>query len=75
MEANLNHILVFKTNIEQLSGNCELAQSLNRHSGISHWNIDHEDCDRVLRIVSETLSNHEIISLIRAHGFECAELV
>ncbi|GEP51371.1 hypothetical protein FNO01nite_20430 [Flavobacterium noncentrifugens] len=74
METNLNHILVFKTNIDQLSTDCALSESLGKQTGISQWSIDHEDCDRVLRIVSKTLSNHDIISLINAHGFECAEL-
>jgi len=74
METNLNHILVFKTNIDQLSAGCALSESLGKETRISQWSIDLEDCDRVLRIVSETLSNKEIISLINAHGFECAEL-
>jgi len=75
METNLNHILIFKTNIDQLSTKCALSEALGKQTGISQWSIDHEDCDRVLRIVSETLSNQEIISFINAHGFECEELL
>lgn len=75
MEPNLNHILVFKTNIDQLSTNCALSEALGKQAEISQWSVDYEDCDRVLRVVSETLSKYDIISLINAHGFECAELL
>jgi len=74
MEANLDHILVFKTNITSVCNKNQLQFSLNANLGILHWNIDHEDVDNVLRVVSETLSHFDIVKLVCIHGFECMEL-
>jgi len=74
MESNLDHILVFKTNITSLCNKNQLQFSLNGNAGILHWNIDHEDVDNVLRVVSETLSHFDIVKLVSLHGFECMEL-
>lgn len=72
---NLNHILIFKTNI-----GCEEEKQLlhtifDNNSHIQSWSIDMEDTDCVLRIVSYTLSQNEIIEIINHHGYQCCELI
>ncbi|KIA93561.1 hypothetical protein OC25_12360 [Pedobacter kyungheensis] len=71
---NFNHILLFKTNITSEMANPSLCSLLNNNPGINSWTVDHEDIDRVLRIVSYTLSHAEIIHLLTSHGYECCEL-
>ncbi|SDC19586.1 hypothetical protein [Pedobacter soli] len=71
---NFNHILLFKTNITSEMANPSLCSLLNSNPGINSWTVDHEDIDRVLRIVSYTLSHAEIIHLLTSHGYECCEL-
>jgi accessory colonization factor AcfC len=74
MKTDLNNILIFKTNI-QTSGDQERVQdTLDALDTIQQWNIDLNDVDCVLRIVSETLKPEQIISVINDQGFECAEL-
>jgi hypothetical protein len=73
MENLLNHIHIFKTNIgkENLR---EVRKIFSRNKFIQQWNVDTEDCDRVLRIVSEQLSESEIRTMVCHYGFECADL-
>ena len=42
---------------------------------IERWNIDLQDVDCVLRIVSSSLNHTQVIELITNHGYECAELI
>lgn len=70
---NFDNILLFKTNFVTREDKEILSRLLN-DAGITNWHIDCEDCDRVLRIVSDTLQHHVIIKLITNHGYECCEL-
>lgn len=74
MENNLNHILVFATNIKTETDRQKVSSILDNHSRIHQWNIDQEDIDCILRIVSETLSEEQIITIIEAQNFECVVL-
>jgi hypothetical protein len=74
MTTNLNHILIFKTNIRTKIQKQKLLGVLAAHSGIQQCTIDLSDVDRVLRIVSACLTHQQIISLIQQYGFDCAEL-
>ncbi len=71
---NPDQIYILKTNIDALCGNCPLYKALDQHSEISHWTIDLEDFDKVLRVVSATLSAASVINIVRASGFKCEEL-
>jgi len=71
---NLDHILIFKTNICSESDRDLLQPILDNHQSILNWNVDLQDCDFVLRIESETLDHAEVIELLNTHGFECCEL-
>ncbi|MBW4360007.1 hypothetical protein [Flavobacterium taihuense] len=74
MENHLENILVFATNIKTEVDKQKVSNLLDDHSGIHQWNIDQEDIDCVLRIVSNTLSEVQIIDLIYSQDFECAVL-
>ncbi|MES2573850.1 MAG: hypothetical protein V4572_02810 [Bacteroidota bacterium] len=74
MENTLQNILVFATNIRTATDKKNISAVLNKIPAIKQWNIDQEDVDCVLRIVSETLSEEEIITSIKNEGFKCTSL-
>ena len=74
MENTLQNILVFATNIKTESEKRTISAVLDKNSDIQQWNIDLEDVDCVLRIVSETLSESEIINIIKSQDFKCTSL-
>jgi cell fate (sporulation/competence/biofilm development) regulator YmcA (YheA/YmcA/DUF963 family) len=74
MENHLENVLVFTTNIKTENDIRKIISTLDKHSEIHEWNVDQEDIDCVLRIVTNTLSEENIIQLINKHDFECAVL-
>ncbi|WP_316771232.1 hypothetical protein [Pedobacter frigiditerrae] len=71
---NLDHILLFKTDIKTEDCKAKLQSILDNHSAISKWNVALDDEDFVLRIVSESLNHQQVIELIKTHGHFCCEL-
>ncbi|PSL46139.1 hypothetical protein CLV51_103115 [Chitinophaga niastensis] len=71
---NFDHILIFRTNIRSTSDKKRLQPILDANECIEHWNIDLDDVDYVLRIISYQLKHQQIIELIEHHGYECCEL-
>ena len=51
-----------------------MHRTLDNHSDIEQWSIDHEDVDCVLRVVSNVLKPDAIIDMITEFGHECQEL-
>jgi cell fate (sporulation/competence/biofilm development) regulator YmcA (YheA/YmcA/DUF963 family) len=74
MKNTLQNILVFATNVRTETDRRNISVVLNKNPAIQQWNIDQEDVDCVLRIVSETLSEKEIIELIVSQDFKCTIL-
>ena len=74
MTIDINQILIFKTNIETECDKLRIQNALNAHDEIQQCNIDLNDIDRVLRIVTDSLTAEQIITIINHNGFECAEL-
>lgn len=72
---NFDHILLFKTNIKSEQDRLKLLPALDQHECIDRWNVDLNDEDYVLRIISYQLKHHQIIALINHHGYECCELI
>jgi hypothetical protein len=65
MKSNSNqHVLVFKTNIDSKAEVKKLTPVLN-NKAILKWNLDLEDRDRVLRIVTNQLMPKEIIQAVQ----------
>lgn len=71
---DLNHILLFKTNISTDLCRAKVGAILNEIKGVIRWNVALDDEDCVLRVISHTLNHQEIIKLVTSHGYECTEL-
>ena len=70
---NKQTILIFKTNITKKVEVKKISSLFNK-SEILNWNIDLDDCDKVLRVVTDKLSPNNIISEMNKQGFDCTEL-
>jgi len=71
---NLDHILLFKTNIKSETCKAKMQAILDGYEGIIKWNIALDDSDCVLRVISYSLNHQQIIELINSYGFDCCEL-
>ena len=71
---NLLQILVFRTTIKTKEDKEKLAPLLVSMPQIYRWTVDCEDCDCVLRIEAEGISEEQIIETVQRAGFECEEL-
>jgi hypothetical protein len=71
-------ILVFKTTVKTKTDVERIDKALNSYLGTRKWNFDLEDCDKILRIESESAKpsvlRSNITALMKNSGFECAEL-
>lgn len=74
MIEDLTHILIFKTNISTFSDKLRVQQLFAGYPAIEEWNLDAEDIDCVLRVVSHVLSAREVIQMLQDTGFQCQEL-
>jgi hypothetical protein len=74
MKNHLDSILVFATNIKTETDKQKVSHILDNQSDIIQWNIDQEDIDCVLRIVSNSLSEEDIIDIIKSQSFNCSQL-
>jgi len=74
MTIDLSNILIFKTNIQTEFDKLRIKNVLDASQKVLKWNIDMDDSDRVLRVVSDSLSPEQIISVLEYVGFECSEL-
>ncbi|WP_235889571.1 hypothetical protein [Flavobacterium restrictum] len=53
----------------------QLKPYLNELLKEAKWNFDLDDCDKILRIDSETEITKSVIRLLQDKGFECEELL
>lgn len=67
-------VFIFKTNVKNKKLIKKLSPLLDRHLLITKWNLDLEDCDKILRVEASSEIAAEIISLLQNKGFECEEL-
>lgn len=74
MKNQIENILVFATNIRTENDKQAISRFLDANPKIEQWTLDQEDVDCVLRIVSETLSEEEIINLLDSENFKCTAL-
>jgi hypothetical protein len=72
---NFDHVLLFKTNCVKKSDKAAVQKLLGQLDGIQEWNIDMDDDERILRVISYTLSHNCIIKLLNQHGYNCYELI
>ncbi|MBB5646226.1 hypothetical protein [Pedobacter cryoconitis] len=71
---NFNHILLFRTDIKSEEDKQALQPLLDKNKNIEQWNVDLDDEDFVLRIVSYTLKHEQVIEMVRDRGYKCCEL-
>nr|WP_294926674.1 hypothetical protein [uncultured Flavobacterium sp.] len=71
---NTQNILVFATNIRTNNDKQLISQTLSEIPEIHQWNIDQEDVDCVLRVVSNTFSEEQIINIVSKLNFNCKPL-
>ena len=74
MTIDLSNIFIFKTNIQTEFDKMRIKNVLDASQKVLKWNIDMDDADRVLRVVSDSLRPEQIISVLEYVGFECSEL-
>ena len=67
-------ILVFKTNLTDTKRISEVESLLDTHPHIVQWNVDLDDCDNVLRIVSRNIAAPEVENILLNAGYYCEEL-
>jgi len=74
MKTNIDHIFIFKSNIKTDMDVYVIKTYLDIHPCIEQWNIDMDEEDRILRIVSSTLNEKNITDLICKCGYSCEAL-
>lgn len=67
-------ILVFKTNLTNARRISDIEIPLDIHPNIIRWNVDLNDSDNILRIVSNNIAAAEVESMILSAGYYCEEL-
>lgn len=68
-------ILVFKTNLSDVKRVNDVESLLKLQPHIIKWNVDLDDCDNVLRIVSRNITGAEIENILLSAGWYCEELL
>lgn len=69
----MKNVLVFATSVDSVLAVRTLSQSLDALCGANNWNFDLDDCDRILRVTSDS-DPVVIAGMIHCHGFSCQEL-
>jgi len=67
-------VLVFKTDVTSKRKVGKVNTLLTSFPTIHQWNFDLEDCDKILRIVSNGLSPRNVESALQSAGIGCEEL-
>jgi hypothetical protein len=68
-------IEVFKTNVEQIEHSEMLIDQIINQIPNSQINFDLEDCDKILRIEAENVSNQIIIEILFQNGYYAEALI
>ncbi|EHQ28981.1 hypothetical protein [Mucilaginibacter paludis] len=73
-QVNIQEVLIFKTDVKTKADKLQIRKSLDKHPLVLQWNIDLDDVDCVLRVVSKYLTHNDITNLITQQGYHCEEL-
>jgi hypothetical protein len=68
------NILIFRTNIRFKKDLRVIQPLLSAYKSVVQWNIDRDDVDRILRVVSTSNDPAGIIKTINKAGYNCEEL-
>lgn len=67
-------VLVFKTNLRFKKQIDAVSSHINNLRGISRWNVDLDDTDKILRIESVDLCPRSVEATLKQAGYYCEEL-
>jgi hypothetical protein len=67
-------VLVFSTSVESSEQVRSLAPLIDSLAGRGRWNFALDDCDKILRIVSNKVKPRAAIHLLTQYGYRCQEL-
>jgi hypothetical protein len=65
--------LVFATSVQSEREVLLLTPALNKIVGCGNWNFALDDCDRILRVVSPTVSPEQTVRILLEQGYTCKE--
>ena len=68
-------VLVFTTSVQTPDQVRSLAPLIDSLAGKNRWNFALDDCDKILRIVSDQVNASATVDLLNECGFNCQELV
>ncbi|MEO8763551.1 MAG: hypothetical protein ABI416_04655 [Ginsengibacter sp.] len=68
------NILIFKTNIRFKKDLGIVKPLLSAYKSVIQWNVDRDDADKILRVVSTSSDTTGIIKTINEAGYHCEEL-
>ena len=69
-----NLLFIFRTSISKKTDLKRIGSILNKCSRISHWNVDFEDWEKILRIECTGLTAHEIVAMLKIIDIYAEEL-
>ena len=67
-------VLIFKTSVANRQQVSRIHPLLTSLSDIKQYNFDLEDCDNILRVVSNGIEPQTIAHMLHIAGFSCEEL-
>jgi hypothetical protein len=67
-------ILVFKTSLSNINRIHDIEPSLDVYPDIYKWNVDLNDEDNILRIMTNSIEAEEVVQLLLSAGYYCKEL-
>lgn len=62
---------IFKTNIKTIYDKNKVIHAIVDNFKVTTCSVDIEDCDRVLRIVSQQIGEEAIIAFVNRLGYHC----
>jgi hypothetical protein len=71
----MKQVLVFKTSVDSSADLMTVEPLLNKLlDKTERWTLDLEDCDKVLRVETESVAPDSIIEKLKLAGVACSEL-
>ncbi len=75
LKPDFMYIHVFKTNLNDSRRIQDIEPSLDMHPDVIEWNVDLQDTDNILRVVSSIATTESIEQAVLSAGYYCEELV
>jgi uncharacterized HAD superfamily protein len=67
-------ILIFRTNIIDAKHVKMVSPHIKQIEGVSKWNIDLQDEDKVLRVVANDIDATYVELVVQRAGYQCSEM-